>query len=113
MPTVSFVDTKLGVTKKPAPLHPGEILREKFLKPLELSAAALARRMHVPRTRVERIADERIGVTADTALRLSRALGTRPQFWLNLQREHDLAIVERALGRELATIEPIKRRRKK
>ena len=93
MPTVSFVDTKLRVTKKPAPLHPGEILREKFLKPLELSAAALARRMHVPRTRVERIADERIGVTADTALRVSRALGTRPQFWLDLQREYDLAIV--------------------
>ena len=98
------------MTKKPAP-HPGEILREDYLKPLELSAYALARRMNVPRTRVERIADERIGVTADTALRLSRALGPRPQFWLNLQREHDLAIVERALGRELATIEPIKQGR--
>ena len=113
MPTVSFVDTKLGVTKKPAPLHPGEILREDYLKPLELSAAALARRMNVPRTRVERIADERIGVTADTALRLSKALGTTPQLWLDLQQEYDLAIIERALGRELATIEPIKRGRKK
>jgi len=100
------------VTKKPAP-HPGEILREDYLKPLQLSAYALARRMNVPRTRVERIADERIGVTADTALRLSRALRTTPQLWLDLQREYELAIIERALGRELALIEPIKRGRRK
>ena len=102
----------MGVSNQPAP-HPGEILRQKFLEPLELSAYALARRMNVPRTRVERIADERIGVTADTALRLSRALRTTPQLWLDLQREYELAIIERALGRELALIEPIKRGRRK
>jgi addiction module HigA family antidote len=101
------------MNKKPVPLHPGEILREGYLKPLELSAYALARRMNVPRTRVERIAEERIGITADTALRLSRALGTTPQLWLDVQRDYDLAIVERALSRELAAIEPIKQGRKK
>ena len=93
----------MGVTKKPAPLHPGEILREDYLKPLELSAYALARRMHVPRTRVERIADERIGVTADTALRLSRALGTTPQSGSTCN----------ASTTWRSSIEPIKRGRKK
>jgi addiction module HigA family antidote len=95
------------MAKKCAP-HPGEILREKFLKPLELSAGALARRMNVPRSRVERIADERIGVTADTALRLSRALGTTPEFLLNLQNEYHLTVVQRTLGKQLAAIEPVK-----
>ena len=112
MPTVSFVDTKLGVTKKPAP-HPGEILREDYLKPLQLSAYALARRMNVPRTRVERIADERIGVTADTALRLSRARSTIARSCSRCRSSQSCGVVPSALGRELATIEPIKRGRKK
>jgi addiction module HigA family antidote len=100
------------MSKKPV-FHPGKILRREYLEPLDLSAGALARCMNVPRTRVERIVDEQIGVTVDTALRLARALGTSPQFWLDLQREYELAIAERALSKELATIEPIKQRRKK
>src|SRR5215467_15953487 len=76
-----------AMIKKLAPMHPGEVLREEFLLPLKLSSGALARKMDVPRTRIERIAEEKIGITADTALRLSKALGTTPQLWLNLQTE--------------------------
>ena len=90
--------------KKLPPLHPGEILREEFLVPLCLSPGALAKAMGVPRTRVERIAAETTGVTADTALRLSKALGTSPQLWLNLQNRFDVETAERAIGKELAKI---------
>jgi len=90
--------------KKFPPLHPGEILREEFLVPLGLSPGALAKAMGVPRTRVERIAAETSGVTADTALRLSKALGTSPQLWLNLQTSYDMETAERAIGKELAKI---------
>jgi addiction module HigA family antidote len=64
------------MARKLPPLHPGEVLREEFLVPLELSAGALARVCGVPRTRIERLANEETGVTADTALRLSKAFGT-------------------------------------
>ena len=84
------------MTKKLAPMHPGEVLREEFLVPLKLSAGALARKMDVPRTRIERIAEETTGITADTALRLSKALGTTPQLWLNLQNDYDLQMATRA-----------------
>jgi addiction module HigA family antidote len=90
--------------KRLHPLHPGEVLREEFLVPLGLSPGALAKAMGVPRTRVERIAAEAIGVTADTALRLGRALGTSAQLWLNLQNRYDMEIAERALGNKLARI---------
>jgi len=68
-------------------MHPGEVLREEFLVPLGLSAGALAKACGVPRTRIERIANEETAVTADTALRLGKALGTSAQLWLNLQNE--------------------------
>jgi addiction module HigA family antidote len=94
--------------KRPAkslpPLHPGEILREEFLAPLALSPGALAKAMGVPRTRVERIAAETGGVTADTALRLAKALGTSAQLWLNLQNRYDVETAERAIGKDLAKI---------
>ena len=61
------------MAKKPAPMHPGEVLREEFLLPLNLSAGALAKACDLPRTRIERIAAERTGITADTALRLGNA----------------------------------------
>lgn len=73
------------------PIHPGEILREEFLRPLALSPYALARELHVPRTRIERLAREETPVTADTALRLGRYFGTGPEFWMNLQTAFDLA----------------------
>jgi addiction module HigA family antidote len=90
--------------KKLPPLHPGEVLREEFLVPLRLSPGALAKAMGVPRTRVERIASESTGITADTALRLGRALGTSAQLWLNLQNRYDIETAERAIGPKLARI---------
>ena len=76
--------------KRLTPLHPGEILREEFLVPLELSPGALAKAMNVSRARVEGIAAEKTGITANTALRLRKALGTSAQVWLNLQNRYDV-----------------------
>ena len=91
-----------------APLHPGEVLREEFLLPLGLSPAALAKACSVPRTRIERLSNEETGVTADTALRLSKAFGTSPELWLNLQTDYDIQIAKRQMGKDLAKIAPIK-----
>jgi addiction module HigA family antidote len=92
------------MAKKLPPLHPGEVLREEFLVPLELSSGALAKVMGVPRTRIERIAAESTGITADTALRLGKALGTSAQLWLNLQNRYDMQMAEQAIGKQLAKI---------
>ena len=96
----------LKVTKL-APMHPGEVLREEFLKPLNLSPYKLAEAGGVPRTRFERIADEKTGITADSALRLSKLLGTTPDFWLNLQTRYDLLMAKKEIGKKLEKIEPI------
>jgi antitoxin HigA-1 len=88
------------------PLHPGEMLREEFLVPLELSPYALAKAIGVPRTRIERIVREETAITADTALRLGRYFGMTPQFWMNLQTRHDLETAQRGLKRALGKIEP-------
>ena len=88
-------------------MHPGEVLREEFLVPLDLSAGALARVCGVPRTRIERLVSEDTGMTADTALRLSRALGTTPALWLNLQNAYDMQIAEREIAKALNEIEPV------
>src|SRR5215471_19629340 len=95
------------MAKKLKPMHPGEVLREEFLVPLGLSAIALAKACGLPRTRIERIRDERTGITADTALRLGKALGTSPQLWLNLQSDYDLQMAQRGIGKQLEKIEPI------
>lgn len=72
------------------PVHPGEFLREEYLLPLGMSAGALAKELHVPRTRIERIVREEIGVTPDTALRLAKFFDTTPQFWMNFQTAWEL-----------------------
>jgi antitoxin HigA-1 len=95
------------MTKTLAPLHPGEVLREEFLIPLGISAGALAKVCGVPRTRIERLANEETGVTADTALRLSKALGTTPARWLNLQNDFDIRMARREIGKELDRIAPV------
>jgi addiction module HigA family antidote len=95
------------MAKKLAPLHPGEVLREEFLIPLKLSAGALAKTCSLPRTRIERIAAETTGITADTALRLSKALGTSAQLWMNLQNRYDVEIAQRRIGKKLDKIERI------
>lgn len=89
------------------PIHPGEVLREEYLVPMNLSAGALAKRIGVPRTRVERLAKERTAVTPDTALRLGRALGTTAQFWITMQARYDLALAERESAADLAAIRPL------
>jgi len=94
-------------TKTLPPLHPGEVLREEFLVPLKLSPGALAKATGVPRTRIERIAAETTGITADTALRLGKALNTSAQLWLNLQNSYDLAMAERAVGKQVEKIKPV------
>jgi addiction module HigA family antidote len=90
------------------PMHPGEILREEFLKPLGLSPYRVAKACGVPRTRIERIAREDLGITADTALRLGKFFGTTAGFWMNLQKRYDLEVAERAIAKELAAIEAYK-----
>mgnify|MGYP000620795622 CR=1 FL=1 len=91
------------------PIHPGEILREEFMVPLGLSANALSKTLHVPVTRVNDIARERRGVTADTALRLSCYFGTTAQFWINLQAAYDLKSAELQVGDQVrAQIQPRK-----
>ena len=90
--------SKLSITTKselkegalmPA-LHPGEMLREEFMKPLGLSANALAIALRVPVTRISEIVRERRGITADTALRLARYFNMTPEFWMRLQMDYDL-----------------------
>ena len=95
------------MARKLPPMHPGEVLREEFLVPLKLSAGALAKRCGLPRTRIERIAAETTGITADTALRLGKVLGTSAQLWLSLQNRYDVEIARRQIGKKLDKIEPV------
>ena len=75
-------------------IHPGEFLREDFLKPLSLSVNALALALRVPATRISEIVNERRGITTDTALRLGLYFGTTPDFWINMQAAYELAVAE-------------------
>lgn len=93
---------------KLAPVHPGEVLREEFLLPLDLSAGVVARAIGVPRTRIERLANEQVDLTPDTALRLARLFGTSAEFWMNLQSRYSLETAVDELGSELERIEPLK-----
>ncbi|MDP3033056.1 MAG: HigA family addiction module antitoxin [Rhodocyclaceae bacterium] len=91
------------------PVHPGEVLREDYLVPLSMSANALAKRLHVPASRINDIVLERRGVTADTALRLSRCFGGDAQTWLNLQSIFDLRTAEVANAKTIqAEVEPLR-----
>jgi addiction module HigA family antidote len=87
-------------TKMP-PIHPGETLREDFMKPLGLTANRLAINLRVPAARVGEIVHERRAITADTALRLARYFGTSPQFWINLQANYDLEVAQDAIGNRI------------
>src|SRR5437763_16837019 len=94
------------MARKLPPIHPGEILREEFLLPMELTPYAVARAIGVPRTRIERLVREETPVTANTALRLAKYFGTTAGFWMGLQAQHDLEQAEDALTKELRKIEP-------
>src|SRR5450759_360590 len=93
--------------KKLPPIHPGEILREDFMKPLGLSANALARALGVTPARINEIVRGHRRVTADTALRLARFFGTDAQSWLNLQSHYDLQCAEDEAGRAIGRIQPM------
>ncbi|MDA0748725.1 MAG: HigA family addiction module antitoxin [bacterium] len=73
------------------PTHPGEILLEEFLKPMGMTQVAFANHIEVPIQRINEIVRGKRGVTSETAWLFSQALGTTPEFWINLQRNHDLA----------------------
>ena len=99
------------MVKKLPPMHPGEVLREEFLLPLGLSARCdLAKACGVPRTRDRTVANEETAITADTALRLGKALGTSAQLWLNLQNEFDVRTAIIRIGKELEKISPVTNR---
>jgi antitoxin HigA-1 len=97
------------MTKLMTPVHPGEVLKEEFMRPLSLSANALARAVRVPPNRISAIVNGERGLTADTALRLSKAFGTTAEFWLNLQKQYELDCA-RDRATDLARIEPIRAR---
>lgn len=88
-------------TLKLAPIHPGEVLQEEFLKPLGLSQNRLAIAIGVHARRVNEIVHGKRGVTADTALRFARFFGNSPEFWLGLQNQYDLDVAEDLLGDRL------------
>jgi addiction module HigA family antidote len=89
-------------TKTMHPIHPGETLREDFLKPLSLTANRLSIELRVPVTRVNDIVRGKRAITADTALRLARFFRTTPQFWMNLQANYELELAEDARGAEIS-----------
>ena len=88
-------------TKKMAPVHPGEILMEEFLKPMSISQYRLAKDMCVPPRRINEIVHGQRAVSVDTALRLGRFFSVSPQFWLNLQTRYDLETEEDRIGEKV------------
>ena len=87
--------------KKLAPIHPGEILLEEFLKPMGISQYRLAKDIGVPARRINEIALEKRAISADTALRLSRYFGLSERYWINLQSWYDIEIEKDKLGNRL------------
>lgn len=94
--------------KKLNPIHPGEILLEEFLTPMEISQYRLAKDIHVPPRRINEIVHGKRAITADTALRLARYFGTSAEFWTNLQSAYDLDVARQEIGGKLEReIEPV------
>jgi antitoxin HigA-1 len=89
------------------PVHPGEILLEEFLMPLEVSQYHLAKELGVPARRINEIVHGQRRISADTALRLARYLGTSERFWMNLQARYDLEVEKDRLGAALDGIRPL------
>ncbi len=88
-------------------IHPGEILREEFMKPMGISQNALAIALHIPVTRIGEIVHERRGITADTALRLGKYFGTTSEFWMNLQTQYDLGKTFKEKKEDIALIRAV------
>lgn len=87
--------------RDPPPIHPGEQLREEFMRPLDLTAYRLAKALAVPLTRVQAIVAERRGIAGETALRLARYFGTAPEVWMNMQRDFEIETAGLVLGERL------------
>lgn len=102
---------RLPTTALRSPLtHPGEMLMEEYLIPLGISQTAFAERLHIPLQRLNELTRQKRGVTPDTALRLAQALGTSPEFWLNLQESWELWHAAHApAAADIAAIEPLPR----
>lgn len=96
------------MTKKLAPVHPGEILLEEFIEPLGITQNRVAVAIGVPPRRINEIVHGKRRVSVDTALRLGRYFGTTAQFWINLQTHYDLEVEMDALGNSLDAIEPLR-----
>ena len=95
-------------SKRLPPIHPGEILREEFMRPLGMSMNALALALRVPVTRVVEIVHERRAITPDTALRLARYFNTTPRFWMNLQAAFALEVAEQEIEQDiLRDVQPL------
>lgn len=93
--------------KKLSNIHPGEILQEEFLKPLNITAYRLAKETMISQTRISEILKGKRGVTADTALRFSRFFGNSPQFWMGLQMDYDLEVEKHIIDKELNEIQTL------
>jgi antitoxin HigA-1 len=87
------------------PMHPGEVLKELYLVPLSMGVIALAARLGVPRTRIERLIKGHTGVMPDTALRLARVFNTTPSYWMNMQVNFDMAAAAQQV--DVSAIEPL------
>ena len=96
---VDFSDVAAG--RRLPTVHPGEILRDEFLKPMGLSVYELANAIKVPRSRANDIVRGRRAITTDSALRLGRYFGTTAVFWINLQARHDLDVADRSLRKKI------------
>lgn len=94
--------------RKIAPIHPGEILLEEFLKPLNVTQYRLAKDISVPPRRINEIVHGKRAITADTALRLSRYLGTSERFWMNLQTRYELEREKVSIGKQLTSIRQLR-----
>lgn len=88
-------------------IHPGEVLKEEFLDPLEISAYRLAKETGIPQTRISDILHERRRITADTALRLAKFFGTTPRFWIGLQDDYDLEEQQKVIAKDLEAIRSV------
>ncbi|MBN2286694.1 MAG: HigA family addiction module antidote protein [Tissierellales bacterium] len=87
--------------EKIAPIHPGEILKEEFLDPMNITQYRLAKDINVPPRRINEIVLGKRGISADTALRLGRYFSMSPEFWINLQKHYDLEVVSDKIGEQL------------
>lgn len=101
--SIPALEDKMGA------VHPGEILREEFLAPLDMSASALAIELRVPAARITEIVREKRGISVDTACRLARYFRMSADFWLGLQADYDLATLPVAQKKEYEAIRPLER----